>query len=228
MIKVLLVSQNESDNALVQRKLQVLKPEFGAMSFATTRPASLNSVLDLESNLIIYNCTVYNSGLLDMAGQLRNQGYLGPLMILAKIPEIKYLAAFQAMQNVVVIEKPYEKKDLIGISRKFLKDAQVNQRQFRRFETAQSVMLESYERDFTAQSAIQNISRGGVLIKGQLDDMAKGDLMRVNFSLDQINKTHTMSAKVVWTDGDVDSPEREAGLQFMSREAIYSHLLNHI
>ena len=118
MIKVLLVSQNESDNALVQRKLQVLKQEFGVMSFTTTRPASLSTVIDIESSLVLYNSNAYNSGLLDMTSQMRHMGYLGPIVLMAKIPDIKCLAAFQALQNVVVLEKPYEKKDLVGISRK--------------------------------------------------------------------------------------------------------------
>ena len=226
MIKMQLVSQNESDNALVQRKLGSLKKEFGAMEFSTSRPASLPTVLNIDSGAVIYNCSTYSSGLIDFAPQLRTMGYLGPIIILVKVPDLKVLSHFQAQQNVVLIEKPYVKKDLIGIVRKFLRDAQVHQRHHRRFDTTQSALLESYQRDFMVQSKIENISRGGVFIRGQLEDISRGDLLRVNFNLDELDKTHTMSAKVVWTEGAVGDVERIAGLQFISKEAIYSQLLN--
>jgi len=226
MIKMHLVSQNENDNLLVQGKLESLKKEFGAMDFSTSRPASLASNLDINSSMVIYNCTSFSSSLIDFSQNLREINYLGPVLILVKIPDVKVLEDFKPMKNTVLVEKPYTRKDLLGIARKFLKDAQVNQRSHRRFETDQSALLESYQRDFVVQSKIENISRGGVFIRGPLEDLSRGDLLRVNFNLDELNKTHTMSAKVVWTDGNVDESERTAGLQFMTKEDIYSQLLN--
>ena len=135
---------------------------------------------------------------------------------------------FKDVRNVVLLEKPYENKDLLGIARKFLRDSQVNQRRYRRFETQQQALLESYQKDFSANTMIYNISRGGAYIKGDLEDMSQGDLLRVNFELDELKKNHTMSAKVVWTSGQVGAPERAAGLQFISKEAIYNYLLDAI
>ena len=86
--------------------------------------------------------------------------------------------------------------------------------------------LESYQRDFAAETSIHNISRGGIFVRGDLADMSQGDLLRVNFDLDKLNKSYTMSAKVVWTKGKVGQLERSAGLQFMTKEAVYSHLLS--
>lgn len=228
MITIQLVSPNENDNILVQGKLESLKKEFGAMEFITSRPASLSSTLDINSSMVVYNCTAYSSSLIDFSQSLREMSYLGPILLLVKIPDVKVLEKFEKLKNTVLIEKPYERKDLLGIARKFLKDAQVNQRQYRRFDTEQSALLESYQRDFVVQSRIENISRGGVFIRGPLEDLSRGDLLRVNFNLDELNKTHTMSAKVVWTEGRVDENERTAGLQFMSKEDVYSQLLNKI
>jgi len=194
MIKMHLVSQNENDNLLVQGKLESLKKEFGAMDFSTSRPASLASNLDINSSMVIYNCTSFSSSLIDFSQNLREINYLGPVLILVKIPDVKVLEDFKPMKNTVLVEKPYTRK--------------------------------SYQRDFVVQSKIENISRGGVFIRGPLEDLSRGDLLRVNFNLDELNKTHTMSAKVVWTDGNVDESERTAGLQFMTKEDIYSQLLN--
>ena len=226
MIRVLIVSRNESDNTLIQKKIEPLRTEFGAMQFYSARPANLTSVLDIETNLMIYNGNVFNSNLKNMAHKLRNIGYFGPMIVAVKIPDLKALSQFRDAKNVVLLEKPYERKDLIGIARKFLKDATVHQRRHRRFETEQNVYLESYQRDFSATTCIQNISRGGIYVQGALQDMSQGDLLRVNFDLDKINKSHTMSARVVWTQGRAGSKNRAAGLQFMTKEAVYGHLLS--
>ena len=42
MIRILMVSKNESDNTLIQKKLEPLKKDFGAMKFYSARPAELN------------------------------------------------------------------------------------------------------------------------------------------------------------------------------------------
>ena len=82
---------------------------------------------------MIYNSSVFTSSLKDMTSQLRNVGYFGPVVITVKIPDPKVLTGFQGMHNVVLLEKPYEKKDLVGITRKFLRATKVNQRRFSPF-----------------------------------------------------------------------------------------------
>ena len=46
----------------------------------------------------------------------RSLGYLGPILILVKISDPKVIDGFADMQNVTIIEKPYENKDLQGIA----------------------------------------------------------------------------------------------------------------
>jgi hypothetical protein len=89
-------------------------------------------------------------------------------------------------------------------------------------------MLESYNKDFTSPTLISNISKGGAHIVGKLENISKGDLLRVCFELDQIKKNRTMSAEVVWTQGDIGQEERSAGLRFISKTKVYESLLNGI
>lgn len=228
MLKVLVVSRNESDNSLIQKKLSPISEDLGLVSYYSARPANLNNVLDSNFNLLVYNCQHFNSAMRNNVSHWRSLGYLGPIMILVKLPSPEIINQFADLQNVTIIEKPYENKDMQGIAVKYLNDSKVLQRKFRRFETQQKALLESYNRDYSSYTTISNISKGGAHISGDLEDMSKGDLLRVCFELDELKKNHTMSAEVVWTQGGVGDEKRTAGLRFISKSKVYESLLSGI
>ena len=228
MLKVLIASRNETDNTLIEKRLLPITHNVGEVRFISARPANLPTMLDNEYNLLVFNCQHFNSSMRNSISHWRSLGYLGPIMVLVKIPDPKLIDRFVDIQNLTIIEKPYENRDLQGIAVKYLKEAQVNQRRFRRFDTKQKALLESYNKDFTTTSLISNISKGGAHIVGPLNDLSKGDLLRVCFELDELNKNHTMSAEVVWTSGNVGDPDRNAGLRFISKSRVYESLLNGI
>lgn len=226
VLKLMIASRNEVDNTLIEKKLSPIAKKIGPIEFQSARPANLKNLLDHTYNLLVYNGQDFNSALRNNILHWRNVGYLGPIMLLAKITDASLMDRFTDLHNVTIIEKPYDNKDLQGIAIKYLKDVKVAQRRHRRFETQQSALLESYTRDFNAHSVIANISKGGAQIVGQLDQLTKGDLLRVSIELDQLQKNRTMSAEVVWTEGDVGSHERLAGLRFISKAQVYDTLLN--
>ncbi len=226
MLKVLIVSRNESDNSLIEKRLHPIEKHVGAAQFVGSRPANLPSMINNKYNLLVYNCQHFNSAMRSSISHWRSLGYLGPILLLVKVPDPRLIDQFADLKNVTIIEKPYENKDLQGIAIKYLKDAQVHQRRFRRFDTQQKALLESYNKDFSSYSLISNISKGGVHIVGELSDLSKGDLLRVCFELDELKKNHTMSAEVVWTSGEVGTADRMAGLKFVSKSTVYEALLN--
>lgn len=228
MLKVLIASRNETDNALIEKKIQPISKKLGQIRFVSARPANLPSMLDGDYNLLVFNCQHFNSSMRNNINYWRSLGYLGPIIILVKIPDPKVIDGFADLHNVTIIEKPYENKDLQGIAFKYLNETNVAQRRYRRFLTKQKARLESYNKDFTSDSVISNISKGGVHITGALEDISKGDLIRVCFDLDELQKNHTMSAQVVWTSGNVGDSERSAGLKFISKSMVYDSLLNGI
>lgn len=227
MLKVLVASRNETDNALIEKKLEPIIRKVGDVRFFGARPANLPSLLDVKYNLLVFNSQHFNSSMRNNITHWRSLGYLGPIIILVKIPDPKLIDRFADLQNVTLIEKPYENKDLQGIAIKYLSENKVMQRRFRRFDTKQTASLESYNKDFSSNSVISNISKGGAHIVGSLDNLSKGDLLRVCFELDELKKNHTMSAQVVWTSGDMGQ-ERSAGLKFISKAMVYDQLLNNI
>ena len=177
MLKVMITSRNEADNALIEKKLLPITRQVGEVRFHSARPANLTSVLDSNYNLMVFNCQHFNSAMRNNISQWRAAGYLGPIMILVKMPDPQLIDRFADIHNLTIIEKPYENKDLQGIAVKYLMDARVAQRRFRRFETNQKASLESYTKDFSSESLICNISKGGVHVMGELSDLSKGDLL---------------------------------------------------
>lgn len=228
MLKVLMVSRNEADNTLIQKKITNISDALGDVRYYSARPANLTNMLDGQFNLMVYNCQHFNSALRNNVTHWRTLGYLGPIMILVKLPDPKIINSFADLYNVTIVEKPYDNKDLQGIAVKYLNDAKVLQRKYRRFDTQQKALLESYNKDYSSYTTISNISKGGAHIVGDLENITKGDLLRVCFELDQLKKNHTMSAQVVWTSGNVGSPERAAGLKFISKAKVYESLLSGI
>lgn len=225
MFKVIIASRNEADNALLQKKLSPIKKEH-EVRFHSARPANLATLFDGKTNLLVYNCQHFNSSMRGHIKDWRSQGYLGPVVILVKVPNTKILDGFADLRNVTIIEKPYENKDLVGIVSKYLGEDKVSQRKHRRFLTDQKAVLESYNKDFTGDTTILNISKGGAYIVGDLTDISKGDLLRVCFDLDQIKKSRTMSAQVVWKSKHAG--EHSAGLKFITKSQVYDTLLNGI
>lgn len=228
MLRILVASRNETDNSLIEKKLSPISKEFGEIRFVGSRPGNIINVIDAQYDLVVYNCQNFTSTMRDNLFQWRSMGYLGPVMILAKLPDPKTIDKFSDLHNVTLIEKPYENKDLLGIAVKYLNEQKVAQRRFRRFDTNQKVLLESYNKNFSSNTTIANISRGGAYIIGDLEGISKGDLLRVCFELDEIKKSRTMSAQVVWTRGEAASKGRTAGLKFISKTKVYETLLNGI
>lgn len=226
MLKVLIVSRNEIDNNLIERKLAHVTRRVGRVSFSSARPASMATVLDTGFNLIVYNDQQYTSSIRNNVQSWRSLGYFGPVIVMVKMPDPKVFDRMADLHNVTILEKPYDNKDLLGIAEKYLSDSRVMQRKFRRFDTQQRAQLEAYNKDFTSSSIISNISKGGVHITGDLEDISKGDLLRVCFELDELKKNHTMAAQVVWTRGEVGTAERSAGLKFVSKAEVYKSLLD--
>lgn len=226
MLKVMIASGNETDTALIERKLAPISRTMGEVKFHGARPANLSAVMGAGYNLLIYNCQYFSASMRYEIQNLRTSGYLGPVMVLGKVPDANTLDRFSDIRNVTIVEKPYENKDLQGIAIKYLNDAVVEQRRHRRFGTSQFVRLESYNKDFAAESMLSNISKGGAHVSGELNDITRGDLIRMSFHLEEINKSRTVSAEVVWTQGEVGTQERCAGLRFISKAQVYQSLLN--
>lgn len=225
MVKVILSSADDNELHILAKRIAPLVEEVGQIRFERCRPAHIPMELSEDVQLLVFNSQHYGIHLKQSVSEWRYQGYLGPILMLTKIPDPTQLTELDHMHGVVVLDKPYDPKDLVGISKKLLMEVKVNQRKFRRFPTNQTAHLESYKTSLEISANVDNISLGGVCIKGDIKDIAKGDLLKVEFQLDEVKKSHVLNAKVVWTAGKVGDIDRMAGLLFVPKEEVYSQLL---
>ena len=222
MSKIMIVSKNENEGILLQKKLASLKREFTGISFSTARPMNASESLPPGLSVIVYNALELNTIVQNFIASCRNANFLGPIVIITKGSNKVY--QFEE-KNVVFVEKPYNNIELIGVVKNCLESDKAFQRKFRRFAVRQNATVETYNSGFKADTVIKDISQGGVGIVGNLTGLEQGDFLRIHFDLDELKKERVMSARVAWIkEGEED---QEAGLEFVSQEVIYKYLLNY-
>jgi len=217
-------------NQLEGRKIAEIldKSDLGDRSphFEILRPAQLVDRMDPSVDLMIYN----NHNNLSISFQQeiqtwRKKGFLASVILVSRVMDTTLFDQYEALNNFVLVEKPFDDKDLSGIAEKMFRAAQVPQRKFRRFSTNQDVALSSYKTDFKALSKVNNISLGGLCIDGQWNNLQVGDLLKINFSFEKLNVERVMNGRVIWVQPGEKS---SAGIQFVKEEEVYGQLLRDI
>lgn len=225
MSRICIVSNNQIEAKKIQDSLNVLSLDaHQRLQFEHIRPSQIGTHLHPSIDIMVYNHPhQLDMNLKQQVISWRKHGFFGSSIVLTKVTDQDLLTKLNGINNFVVIEKPFDEKDLQGVTQKFLNTITVNQRRFRRFNADQVINLESYKTDFKSESKVSNISLGGLCIEGDWGQLSQGDLLKVQFPLDQLHREHTMNVKVVWVR---KSGVCSAGVEFVKNEELYSELLN--
>ncbi|MCB0379257.1 MAG: PilZ domain-containing protein [Bdellovibrionales bacterium] len=226
MAKLQIVGKDDQTMAIVEHELSALTKHFEDIHFFRGRPGYIGTTIAEDTTILVYDAKEVNKYMQAFVKEARRANYEGPIVILGKIPETVNIETYLDDDGIVFIEKPYEVKDLVGIVWKYLTMMKVKQRQFRRYEVREKAIIETYNSDYKADTTIHDISKGGMRVIGDHIALKAGDLLRIHFNFDQIQKERVMSAKVVWVKKKDDNTQ-EAGLQFVSQKAVYQYLLNY-
>lgn len=226
MSLITIVTMNYSEGKKIEEILSQVHTDKYRVQFEFLRPLQLSQNLDANMDLLVFNNqSPLNFTLQQQIAGWRRNGFLSSILLLSKVNDPSLMQSVENIPSCVVLEKPFEEKDLKGIAEKFLSTKQVMQRKYRRYSTQQSVKLSSYKSDFHAASRVQNMSMGGLCLEGSVDNLQVGDVLKINFPLDKLNIERVVSGKVVWVDKDALS---SAGVQFMKDTEVYNHLLQDI
>lgn len=225
--RVLLVSKANTDEGIIKAKL--INSGFDVITSHNSREAIAEIATGLY-HLVIFNLKNFDYKKVELSKQLRADGHDIPLIALADNTDSATLLEIESLQKTVVLQKPYNNKDLSGLVKKLVFGNDVGQQIHRRFRTNQTAHLEIYPTGQKLSSHIFNLSHSGAYIEvPQEASFNTGDMVKLNVRLHQINRQHKMHAEVIWVDEHINFNDgRAVGIRFLDKDEVYSHMLENL
>jgi len=227
MQRILLFSTANGESSVIKKKIEESLDQVIIESCKDEHELMKNIVTKLY-RLVVLNIDTYSIEKLQLARDLRTLGNSSPIVILAPSLEKEVIDRVERLFNVVILEKPLRKGDLVGVIQKFLKSDPVSQRFDQRYFTNEKVVFEPFGTAMRVKSTMLNLSKTGAYIECEKNpNVVIGDLVRMSVDLDEINKKHCVHGKVVWIQPKAKkSTTYGAGVHFISDSEIYQHMLN--
>lgn len=195
-----MASTSEQENYILKRKIDPILTDLGPTQFLSVRPQGVLSSIDSSVSIVILNIPTFSFGTRSLIVDARRLGYKGPVLIVSKIETPELLDDVKALDHVVLLDKPYETKDLQGLVRKFIQDRTVQQRVHRRYNTVQQAHVEFLGKRVKTVTTLLNLSRGGCYFEfPRLMEIKPGDILRMTIELADVNRIYAMPARVIWT-----------------------------
>ncbi len=226
MKRLVLSGQNQEQLRLIKSELEPLLKSLEDIKITSIRPPFLQTGLDETCHVVVFDVSIITKMIFPLVVKMRKTGFSGPIVFLGKkSPEFdrKELAANRA---IYLLEKPYEPEQLQGLVKNCINIEDMRGRRDQRFDVREHATIQAYSSDFQMETTICNISRSGVRIEGNMEGLKQGDLLRLHFNFEKIQKQRTMSARVVWKKENADKMG-EAGLEFVSQKLVYQYLLDY-
>lgn len=189
-------------------------------------------LLSKQVDTLIVECMSPNETLINYLKQALNKN------LVRKVVFLTYHEVYQSLlQQKLLMEVP---RDWYNVMMPELTDniktllikmsAAINVpgQKFPRYETNQNVELYSLSSSQSMGAKMLNISYGGLQCACPVDSNFKmGEYVRLNVKLTDLQKSHTLNAKVVWVEENTQAPKK-MGLAFVSNQDMYSEMLNTI
>ena len=225
MIKVLIVSRTEEENYILRRRLEPLAGEMGPMRFFSVRPQGLGGSAEPDLAVVVMHMVTFEPLHRDAIVQARAAGYHGPILVIAKA-SAETLTDIEGMPRVVLLDKPYDSKDLVGLVKKFLIEHQVAQRVHRRYPTAQRAEVEILAQKTKSKSMLYNLSKGGAYFEFPNTQKVKiGDIVNLSIELKDVRRSYMLPAKIVWTTEVGMGGGHGIGVEFVGRGDLSHNIL---
>lgn len=226
MVKIVIVGQDTDRLDIIKEQLKPLKEASNHVTIQTTKPNYVGTMIDHHLTLMICDSGEINGHIFPFINQIRKLKFTGPILLTAHLPANFDLKEITKEKFFYFLKKPYSQEQLLGIVKNCITVQNMRQRRDQRFDVREQATLQAYSSDFSTETVINNISKSGARIEGNLSGLKQGDLLRLHFNFEKIKKERILSARVVWLKKDGDTKE-EAGLEFVSQQTVYRYLLEH-
>lgn len=220
----LLISQQNEDAKRIKEELE--RNRLYKVEVVDQASLALDQIRQAKVDCVVFNLDTFNNEKITFASHLRYCGYNFPIIMFAKNIDKNALSALTRIPKTVMIEKPFESKDIWGIAEKMVQGKNVPQRIHRRFYTDQKANLVHATIGTKLSGRIFNMSRGGAYLEIEQGDLKFGDVVRLSVQLDKVSKAYVVDAKVVWASKQgFWQGKPAAGLMFLKAGDVYRNLI---
>jgi DNA-binding NtrC family response regulator len=213
--KILLISRAGEETNTLKRELK--RQETYSVDLATTPNQAIDTITQDRVDLVIFNTEIFTKKKLQLSNDIKELGQNFPVLILANSVMADTFHELEKTMGTVFLEKPFDIKDLFGLTEKLVGGRDVHQRIFRRFQTNQEA---SFARppamDLETTIRIRNLSQGGAYFEYEgRPNVTVGDQIFMDIPLQQLSRRYRMKAKVVWTTPPTAIGRNGLGVEFV-------------
>lgn len=178
-------------------------------------------------HMFVWEMTSYGLEESTWVKELRGLGYIYPILVLAESIDMNVMKGSVKNDKIHFLPRPYELRSLKGLTIKLMQSRSLPQQMYKRFKTNQPLSIESYSTGEQIASSMFNLSVGGAYFETEMKPTAGiGDLLKMQVNLNDMDKSHLMSARIVWTTKKgAYSGGYGVGVKFVRNEEIYKQLL---
>lgn len=229
MKKVLICGQSQMNRLRIRGALEANSP------FQFEEVPSLDEVsevlADKNKNLLLLDITTLTANECEGLNQLRAMGFSSPILILAEDISVSGLRLTLIKMGVQVLYKPFEDKELVGITRKLVRTKRIlPQQKHKRYRTNQLAEIETLQTGEKITTDMYNLSMGGAYCEMEAPPQyTLGDLIRLKIPEGNDDYRHIINAKIVWsTKRGRFTGRHGVGIQFVRIDDVYRDLISKI
>src|SRR5258708_3352737 len=136
----LLVSRRNSDAFKIRDEVE--RNRLYQVHLIETAKEALEKISTSHINCLLFNLESFSTDKIRLITDIRDLGHRFPMMVFASYVQHEAYEIVRKMDRIVIVEKPFEAKDVWGMCQKIVQGRKVNQRIFRRFYTNQTAIVE--------------------------------------------------------------------------------------
>ena len=222
MDEILLISHNKAETNHIENLLKANFPQHLIRTAGAERTQIKNQFNENTRMTLINSHQPIST--MKQIKLIREKGFHQPILILSAVAQRSVFKELQEQPDTRLLERPYNKEDLVAFARKILQREITYQRTYPRFNVRETVGIESFGVSGLVAAAMIKISKRGALLKltGH-SELRLGSVLQLQVKLKYPNRFHTIPVQVVSADTPSEIlPGNHFGVTWLTRECVRS------
>lgn len=213
---ILLVSKDEYEGKILANQI-TSKSNYNIFQERNPR-AVLYRMKTNTIHALVMNIANFNLPQVALIDQIRAQKFKFKIIVLAEKVQAMAHAAVEDLPNVAVLGKSFINidTDFFGFLKRVIAQEKISKRTTKRHTAKQTAVIKHVKSGETFNAVVFNLSSTGAYLELNKGHLNIHDKIRVIIPLDELNKTHALSAVVVWFEVS-PTGKRSAGIRFAER-----------